>query len=200
MRILITGGAGFVGSYLALSYRKLGCDVVAFDNLHRRGSDSNLEKFKAAGVEFVHGDVRQPTDFDDLQGNFDVMIEASAEPSVHAGVTSSPAYAVHSNLFGVFHALEFARHRCGGIVFLSTSRVYSMAPLRALQLDETERRFVLGANNVVTGISKDGISEKFPVAEILADLMAVNKLMGQLRTVRTRGSISSMMTASFAPM
>ncbi len=164
MRILITGGAGFVGSYLSLSYRRLGYEVVAFDNLHRRGSDSNLEKFKAAGVEFVHGDIRQPSDLDDLQGNFDVMVEASAEPSVQAGVTSSPSYAVQSNLFGVFHALEFARHRCGGLMFLSTSRVYSMAPLRALKLDETERRFVLATTgNDVSGISRLGISEKFPV-------------------------------------
>ncbi len=180
MRILITGGAGFVGTYLALAYRKLGYDVVAFDNLHRRGSETNLENLKQAGVSFTHGDIRQPNDLEDLPGNFDVMVEASAEPSVQAGVSGSPAYAVHSNLFGVFHALEFARHRCAGLVFLSTSRVYSMEPLRGLKLDETERRFVLAANgNAVPGISKDGISEAFPV-NTARSFYGATKLAGEM--------------------
>ena len=86
MRILITGGAGFVGSSLAVAFKKElpHATVVAFDNLRRRGSEINIARFKALGIQFVHGDIRNPSDFDDIEGTFDLMIEASAEPSVHA--------------------------------------------------------------------------------------------------------------------
>ena len=64
MRILITGGAGFVGSSLALSLKGnvRGADICAFDNLRRRGSELALPRLRAAGVAFVHGDVRNPAD------------------------------------------------------------------------------------------------------------------------------------------
>jgi uncharacterized protein YbjT (DUF2867 family) len=56
MRILVTGGAGFIGSSLALSSRKEdpAAVVVVVDNLKRRGAELNLSLFKHAGVQFVH--------------------------------------------------------------------------------------------------------------------------------------------------
>ena len=65
-RILVTGGAGFVGANLsvALAGRDLERDVIAFDNLKRRGSELNLPRLREAGVRFVHGDVRSPSDLE----------------------------------------------------------------------------------------------------------------------------------------
>jgi CDP-paratose 2-epimerase len=62
MRILVTGGAGFVGSNLASFFKRdrPGATVVAFDNLRRRGSELALSRLRAAGVEFRHGDVPMP--------------------------------------------------------------------------------------------------------------------------------------------
>ena len=110
--------------------------VVVFDNLHRRGSEWNVERLRSEGVTFVHGDVRNPADLEALDGTFDVLIEASAEPSVHAGIAGSPRYVLDTNLVGALNCLEFARKRCGGLVFLSTSRVYSIEPLMQLPLVE----------------------------------------------------------------
>jgi nucleoside-diphosphate-sugar epimerase len=65
MKILITGGAGFIGSNLAITLKSRlpAARVVSMDNLYRRGSELNLPRLKAHGVLFHHGDVRKPGDF-----------------------------------------------------------------------------------------------------------------------------------------
>ncbi len=162
MRILITGGAGFVGSRLALAYLAEGAEVVAFDSLRRRGSETNLATLADAGGEFVHGDVRSASDLADVPGRFDVVIDASAEPSVHAGTTGSPRYVLDTNLGGTINLLELARQRAGAFVFLSTSRVYSIAPLLGLAYDKGPTRLDLLDDQPVRGASGAGICEEFP--------------------------------------
>ena len=92
MRILITGGAGFIGSSLALRLRETCPDegVVCMDNLYRRGSELNARRLQKAGVRFHCGDVREANSFP--PGPFDFLIECSAEPSVLAGQDGSPDF------------------------------------------------------------------------------------------------------------
>src|SRR5688572_17827214 len=96
--ILITGGAGFVGSNLALKlkadYPKL--RITCMDNLKRRGSELSIPRFNAAGIEFLHGDIRNREDF--TVEDVDLILECSAEPSVMAGINSSPDYLLNTNL------------------------------------------------------------------------------------------------------
>jgi CDP-paratose 2-epimerase len=163
MRLLITGGAGFVGGNLAvaLADRRPEWEIVAFDNLMRRGSELNLPRLREAGVEFVHGDVREPSDLA-AAGSFEAMVECSAEPSVLAGFADS-SYSVQTNLVGAFNCLERARQEGAFLVFLSTSRVYPVAPQLTLTLEETESRFELAAEQPVAGAGPAGISEEFPL-------------------------------------
>ena len=133
MRILITGGAGFVGSSLALMLKRDRADVqiCAFDNLKRRGSELALERLRAHGVDFVHGDVRSPDDLADA-GAFDLLLECSAEPSVHAGYDGSPAYVLQTNLTGTINCLEAARrHRRGRHLPLDEPRLSDRRPAGA---------------------------------------------------------------------
>jgi CDP-paratose 2-epimerase len=164
MRVLITGGAGFVGANLAVGLRggHSDWDVVALDNLMRRGSELNLSRLREAGVEFIHGDVREPADLAAV-GSFDAMIECSAEPSVLAGFADA-SYSVQTNLLGAFNCLQRAREQQAFVVFLSTSRVYPVAPQLELALEEVETRFELAAEQPVAGASPAGISEDFPMA------------------------------------
>lgn len=163
-RVLITGGAGFVGSNLGVSLASQHpqWEIVALDNLYRRGSELNLPRLEEAGVEFVRGDVREPDDLRAL-APFDALIECSAEPSVMSGVDGDTGYLVHTNLTGAYNCLELARRDGAFVVFLSTSRVYPVAPQVELNLEEAPTRFEIAAEQGVAGVSPAGISEAFPM-------------------------------------
>ena len=164
MKILITGGAGFVGSSLAITLKTNypNYQLFALDNLKRRGSELNLSRLKKAGVEFVHGDIRNKEDFDALPA-VDAIIEASAEPSVLAGLDGTPDYLINTNLFGTVNCLNYALKHKAAFVFLSTSRVYPIKTLESLNFVEEETRFALADEQPVPGVSAKGIAENFPL-------------------------------------
>jgi CDP-paratose 2-epimerase len=179
-RVLITGGAGFVGSSLGLGLRERypSWQITALDNLKRRGSELNLPRLKQAGIEFVHGDVRNAEDLDPQALKPDLILECSAEPSVLAGYTS-PGYMLQTNLVGTINCLELARQTQADFIFLSTSRVYPIAYLSTLKYTETETRFALFEQQPLPGVSSYGISEDFPLDKARS-LYGTTKLASEL--------------------
>ena len=179
MRILVTGGAGFVGGSLAVALAERGAhDVVALDNLHRRGSELNLPRLRAAGVEFVHGDVRNPADLAGV-GAIDALVECSAEPSALAGVDGAVDYVLDTNLSGAINCLELARRTGAALVFLSTSRVYPVRALEQVAFVESDTRFEVADDQELPGVSPAGISEEFPL-EGARTLYGSTKLCAEL--------------------
>jgi len=164
LRLLLTGGAGFIGANLALELaaRHPGWELVALDSLHRRGSELNLPRLREAGVRFVHGDVREPADLR-AAGEFDALLECSAEPSVMAGVGGPRDFLVETNLFGAYRCLQEAARHKAQVLFLSTSRVYPVAALNALAYREDETRFELLDEQPTPGCGAAGVSEDFPM-------------------------------------
>lgn len=161
-KLLILGGAGFVGSSLAIGLKRAHSDweIICLDNLRRRGSELNLPRFKALGIQFVHGDVRSTSDLEPAAFPVTTIVDCSAEPSVLAGF-GSPQYVIQTNLIGTVNILELARQVQARVLFLSTSRVYPIAALKALDLKETATRFELTPTQTLTGASPAGISEAF---------------------------------------
>ena len=179
--VLITGGAGFIGSNVAVHLKEhgQGARVTVLDNLKRRGSELNLPRLRESGIRFVHGDIRAREDLEFTAGDpFDLIIECSAEPSVLAGY-ERPSFVVDTNLVGTLHCLELARRHQADMVFLSTSRVYPIAPLRALKLRETPTRLEIDEEQDVPGAGPAGISEDFPLSGARS-LYGATKLASEL--------------------
>ncbi|MDF5709099.1 MAG: NAD-dependent epimerase/dehydratase family protein [Nostoc sp. S4] len=163
-KILILGGAGFVGSSLAIHLKKhhFGWKIICFDNLRRRGSELNLPRLKNLGIDFIHGDIRSSSDLDPGMFNVDTIIDCSAEPSVLAGFVS-PQYVLQTNLVGTINVLELARQIQARLLFLSTSRVYPIETLKSVNLVELPTRFSIAVEQTIPGVSHFGIAEEFPL-------------------------------------
>ena len=179
--ILITGGAGFVGSNLALWFKTHypTVTIIAADNLKRRGSETNLPRLKAAGVEFVHADIRNREDLQFAGRKIDLILECSAEPSVLSGYGEAPDYLVNTNLVGTINCLELARRSGADMVFLSSSRVYPVESLNRAVTEETDHRFVLLSDQPQPGLSERGVSEEFGL-EGARSLYGATKLCSEL--------------------
>lgn len=161
MKILITGGAGFVGASLCLSLKQKypSYSIIAFDNLKRRGSELNLIEFKKNDIGFIHGDIRNNEDLESLK-EFDVLIEASAEPSVMAGLGSNPSYVINNNLNGSINCFNACLKHKAKLIFLSTSRVYPIKKIETANFIEEDTRFSFSDTQTEKGISRLGISEE----------------------------------------
>jgi CDP-paratose 2-epimerase len=166
MKVLITGACGFVGSSVAAALREMdeGISVIGMDSFIRPGSETNRLKMTRLGVRILHGDLRQPSDFESLPA-VDWVLDAAANPSVLAGVDgrSSSRQLIEHNLLGTVNLLEYCKQRNAGLILLSSSRVYSVGALSSLPLKVCGRRFVIDESRPLSpGVSAAGIGEQFP--------------------------------------
>lgn len=135
MEILITGGAGFIGSHiLAQLQGRRDMDVVVFDNL-----SSGSKEHVPAGMELVEGDICDEAAVDALfaDHHFDAVVHLAAQTMVPFSV-DHPVEDCQINLEGVLHVLEACRtHGTGHILFSSSAAVYG--DNLHIPLKETER-------------------------------------------------------------
>ncbi len=183
MKILLTGACGFVGSSVARALLEVrpGLEIVGLDNFIRAGSETNRAELRRLGVTLVHGDVRVPSDLEELP-RVDWIIDAAANPSVLAGVDGqvSSRQVLEHNLTSTINLLELARKQEAGFLLLSTSRLYSIKELAALPLTTTRERFQLAADkSLPEGVSARGITESFSVAAPIS-LYGATKLASEV--------------------
>jgi CDP-paratose 2-epimerase len=143
-RVLVTGGAGFVGSNLVNHLLGEGLDVTIFDAFLRRGAHKNVEwlssKYNGPKLRVVSGDVR---DFQAVQSvieDADVIYHLAGQVAVTTSV-ADPRSDFAVNALGTFNVLEAARlsGRQPVIVFTSTNKVYGA--LEQIPVEEEADRF-----------------------------------------------------------
>ena len=130
MKILITGGCGFVGSNIAIYLKKKlkRAKIYSLDNLTRKGSSYNKNRLKREKIENFNINVEKYKKIKSLP-RFDLIIDCCAEPAIEAS-KKEPDRVFNTNLIGTFNILKKCVKDKSNIIFLSSSRVYSLDKLR----------------------------------------------------------------------
>ena len=132
MKILITGGCGFVGSNIAIFLKKKlkNANIFSLDNLFRKGSEINQKRLISNKIRNFNIDITNSKKINNLK-KFDLVIDCCAEPAIEAS-TKDPDRVFKTNLIGTFNILKKCTRDKSNIIFLSSSRVYSIKDLRDL--------------------------------------------------------------------
>ncbi|MBN3038585.1 MAG: NAD-dependent epimerase/dehydratase family protein [Candidatus Omnitrophica bacterium] len=134
MRVLVTGGAGLVGSHAAEYYARQKADVIAFDNLIRPKLFGSTKKCVGYNWDYlkqyeninrVIGDIRDEEDVAKVVKGVDVVIHAAAQPGVPSS-SRIPREDFAINAYGTLNVLEALRKHSPGATFIycSTNKVY----------------------------------------------------------------------------
>ncbi|MFQ6085407.1 MAG: NAD-dependent epimerase/dehydratase family protein [Candidatus Bathyarchaeia archaeon] len=181
-KILVTGGAGFIGSHVAEYFAKKGNEITVFDNLSRTrvlGKQigdphynwNYLRKFN--NIKFVRGDVR---DFSQVKGaakNSNVIIHAAAQVAVTISL-SDPRIDFETNALGTFNVLEAARLNDSSMILCSTNKVYG-ENVNKIPVGEGQKRYYFKDDNF-----RSGIPEDFPIDLCSHSPYGCSKLVGDL--------------------
>ncbi|MFQ6063311.1 MAG: NAD-dependent epimerase/dehydratase family protein, partial [Methanosarcinales archaeon] len=163
MKILITGGAGFVGSHAAEYFAKKGNEVVCYDNLSRADllkkdyiattyNWNYLKNFK--NITLIKGDIRDLENLKEAAKGVDTILHTAAQTAVTTSVLD-PKTDFDVNALGTFNVLEAAR-ACDAeaVVYCSTNKVYG-DNVNTIKVIEKEKRYVFEDK------FKNGIPESF---------------------------------------
>lgn len=159
MKILVTGGLGFVGSNLAAMFaRNPNNDVLVIDNRSKLlGSEENLKVIENAGASFKFVDIRNQNDVEELFKHtpFDIVLHMAAQVAFKVSV-ETPRTDFEINALGTFNILEATRHYSNKAIFVyaSTNQVYGS--LENISMSEHESRFDYDELH-------NGVPESFPL-------------------------------------
>lgn len=198
MRVLVTGGAGLVGSHVAEYYAKRYDTVVVLDNLMRSqlfGYDKEsveynwhwLERFP--NVRLIKGDVRNEEDVKRaIGGGVAVVIHAAGQPGVPLSMRV-PVEDFSINAYGTLNVLECVRQKCPDATFIycSTNKVYG-ENVDKIPLEEKETRYAYKMTK--------GVSEKMSIDHTGHTPYGASKYVGDLYT-QEYARIYGMKTAVF---
>ena len=124
MRILVTGGAGFIGSHFVKRLRAQGEDVVVLDKLTYSGNPANLA---GCDVQLVEGDIRDPAAVAHAGAGCGAVVNFAAETHVDRSIMEAGDF-IQTDVFGTYLLLEWIRNNGGRLVHVSTDEVYGDVP------------------------------------------------------------------------
>ncbi|GHU16255.1 CDP-paratose 2-epimerase [Spirochaetia bacterium] len=143
MKLLITGGCGFLGSNLASYAIKQKYSLSVFDNLSRLGSSENLAWLKTLGeFNFIHGDIRNKNDVESLiKHGFDIVFHLAGQVAMTSSI-ENPYKDFEINALGTLNILDSVRKHCKDavVIYSSTNKVYG--DLEQYEYTETDTRYL----------------------------------------------------------
>lgn len=136
MKVLITGGAGFIGRWVSKKFLDEGSEVYIYDNLNN-GSEENIAEFRNQ-VNFVNGDIRDRNKLESMfQNKFDICIHAAAQINVQKSI-DNPDENFEINVIGSEHVLRQC-HRIGcKLVHMSSCMVYDISGNKGINENHLE--------------------------------------------------------------
>lgn len=141
-KVLITGGAGFIGSNLAGSFLEKGESVTILDNLCRNGSKINAKwlKSKSGKLKIVEGDIRNSSDVENCVKGKDLIFHLAAQVAVTTSVID-PKTDFEINALGTLNILEAVRkfNPKAVVLYSSTNKVYG--EMTSVEIVEKETRY-----------------------------------------------------------
>jgi CDP-paratose 2-epimerase len=143
MKLLVTGGCGFLGSNLAAHAIAQGIDLCVFDSLYRHGAQDNLTWLRGQGrFEYVHGDIRNGNDVDRTVKRFepDVVFHLAGQVAMTTSITN-PRMDFEVNALGTLNLLEAVRLHVptANVIYSSTNKVYG--DLEQFRYEELPTRY-----------------------------------------------------------
>lgn len=144
MKLLITGGCGFIGTNLAVHALSSGMDLMLYDDLSRHGSHLNLKWLEGRGTfRFVEADIRDEAEVTRTVDSFrpDVIFHLAGQVAMTSSLTD-PRRDMEINIQGTFNVLEAVRRFCprAVVVYSSTNKVYG--DLEQFRYEEWQTRYV----------------------------------------------------------
>jgi UDP-glucose 4-epimerase len=127
-KAIVTGGAGFIGSYLTEELLNRNCEVTVIDDFSAGSMENIRHLVRNPSLKVVREDLKSPRQLDRIVGDHDLIFHLAANPEVRVGQTE-PRVHFEENVVVTFNLLEAIR-RAGGektLVFTSTSTVYGEA-------------------------------------------------------------------------
>ena len=124
MKILITGGCGFVGSNLALFLKKKGFKVHTLDNLTRKGSRYNSNLLKKQKIKNYKINISNIKKIKSLP-KYDLILDCCAEAAVEISKNDFDKV-INTNLIGTINILKKSKNDKSKIIFISSSRIYPL--------------------------------------------------------------------------
>jgi dTDP-glucose 4,6-dehydratase len=136
LHVLVTGGAGFIGSHLVDALLERGDRVTVLDRLSAGGSRANIAHHEAdPRLRFVLGDVRDPAIVGSLVAEADAVVHAAAETHVDRSI-DHPAEFLSTNVLGTEQLLEAVRAHDVRMLMVSTDEVYGAGDPAGGRFDE----------------------------------------------------------------